>query len=173
MLVTITASSDVFEKALASARNCDLIQELDGMPSILDASVLGKIESVWGKIEDALKQAYKYGKDKALALQQALFEETEKLIEYAQTQAAEVHKALLKRLSEYTRTFMEGLFASVPSTLLIGNIQVALAGIKLSQKLVATGSLKTNIMEALELAASGEVKIETEYTVVKSLAAQG
>lgn len=168
MQATITADRTIFDRAIRAARECDPVIQLTGMPALINADLLGKIEEVWGRIEDALNQAFQYGKEKALMLADDVVGQAQQLLVYAGNQAKEAHQALLKRLSEFTRSILEDLFASIPPTLRIGTFQCALVTVKVSQKLVVTGSLKTNIVDALELAGSGEIQVETEYSLPPS-----
>jgi hypothetical protein len=164
MQITIVASRHVFEAASSLARS-SAVEDLDGMASIVNSAWIGRIEEVWDSIEKALKHAFEFGRDKASDLMTAAVLQTENLLAGAGEMAKEVQDAILQRLNTFTNAFIQGMLARVPTSVGIGGVEFALGTVKLNQKLVATGSLKTNLAEVFSLAANGEIEVGAEYSM--------
>lgn len=71
----------------------------------------------------------------------------------------EVQDAILQRLGTFTNAFIQGTLARVPTRVRFGDLEYALNTVKLNQKLMATGSLKTNLAEVFSLVANGEIEV--------------
>ena len=163
MEIAIPASRQVFETAILAARRANPAVELDGLASVIGANLLGRIEEVWDSIEAALRHAFQFGREEAVQLMNAAAEKTEALLKEAGQKAREIQDAILQRLHTFTQALFEGMLSRVPTTIKIGIAEYPLKTVKLNQKLVATGSLKTNLAEVLSLAANGEIEVIAEY----------
>jgi hypothetical protein len=164
MEISIVANRQVFEAAVAAARPSNTM-ELDGLASIVNSALLGRIEEVWDSIEVALRHGFQFGKEKASDLMTKAVHQTEQLLTEAGDLASRVQDEILQRLHAFTKTFVDGMLARIPITVKIGGIEYALRTVKLDQKLVASGALKTNLVEVFSLTANGEIEIGAEYVM--------
>jgi hypothetical protein len=165
MEITIPASRQVFETAILAARRATPPVEFDGLASIIGANLIGRVEEVWDSIEAALRHAFQYGREEAVHLMNVAVQKTETLLIEAGQKAREIQETILQRLHSFTQALFEGMLSRVPTSIRIGTDDYVLKTLNLSQKLVATGSLKTNLTEVLNLAASGEIEVGAEYSV--------
>jgi hypothetical protein len=145
--------------------------ELDGLASVIGANLLGRVEEVWDSIESALRQAFLFGRDEASQLMNAATEKVEQLLKEAGQKAREIQDAILERLHAFTEALFQGMLSRITTTMKIGASEFTLRSVKLNQKLVATGSVKTNLAEVLSLAANGEIEVNAEYMQSSSQAA--
>lgn len=171
MEITIPASRQVFETAILAARRTTSRVEFDGLASIIGANLIGRVEEVWDSIEAALRHAFQFGREEAVQLMNAAVQKTETLLIEAGQKAREVQEAILQRLHTFTQALFEGMLSRVPTSIRIGKAEYGLRTLNLNQKLVSTGSLKTNLTEVLNLAASGEIEVAAEYLLVGAQAA--
>lgn len=164
MQVTVISNLQVLEDALSSARRYDTSLDSRGLASPLDAALVGRIEEAWDTIEDAIRQIFVAGKQKAEELLHSALAKAGQLIKEAGRQATRVHDALLSRLQAFIRKFVEGMLARVPPAVVIAGRSFGLNAVKFNQKLVGTGSLSTNLSEAFSLVADGEIEVSAEYS---------
>ena len=82
----------------------------------------------------------------------------------AKQKATQVHAEVLSRIRVYLGEMLDGALAQIRVELAIGGRTGRLGSVKVSQKVALTGSLKAALSEACELAASGELSIEAEYS---------
>jgi hypothetical protein len=163
METVVLASHDRFEQAVAAASRIGRGEAVEGLAASVDAAVLGRVEEAWDGIVAALREGFRYGREKAAALLDAAVERTEQIIQEAGARGREVHEILLQRLREYAQETMHSTLAQVPATIQLGGGSYSLTTVNLTHKLVVTGSVKTNLMEAFSLAASREIEISAEY----------
>jgi hypothetical protein len=112
-----------------------------------------------------------FGRDEASQLMNAATEKVEQLLKEAGQKAREIQDAILERLHAFTEALFQGMLSRITTTMKIGASEFTLRSVKLNQKLVATGSVKTNLAEVLSLAANGEIEVNAEYMQSSSQAA--
>jgi hypothetical protein len=112
-----------------------------------------------------LEAAYQFGLDGAYRLRDAAIAMAERAIVDAKDRAEELRIALVERLRQYVRSLVDGALQQVEPVLRVGGVELALADITVSQRVVLGGSLKASITEAVSVTASGEVSIDTRYAI--------
>jgi hypothetical protein len=68
-------------------------------------------------------------------------------------------------MRDFAWTYIQGAVARVPTSLVVGLSNFALASIECTQKIILGGSLSTNLAELFSLTSSGELEIVAAYTV--------
>ncbi len=165
MAVAVLVTPVVFETARAAARSVGESGHIDGLGSPLGAAVKGRLAEIWDGIDRALEAAYQFGLDGAYRLRDAAIAMAERAIVDAKDRAEELRIALVERLRQYVRSLVDGALQQVEPVLRVGGVELALADITVSQRVVLGGSLKASITEAVSVTASGEVSIDTRYAI--------
>lgn len=165
MSTTVAADRQVFEQALKAARKAGQNPEKLGLNAPGDATLLGRLDQVWKTIETALQDGYQLGHDVAKTTLDRAIEEAEKLMEDAGKHARELHSLLLQRLQAFVHAFIKGALALVPTALAIGNQDYSVEKFTFTQKVLMTGSIKTNILEVCSLTSNGELSVSVDYAV--------
>jgi hypothetical protein len=165
MNITVVASRDVFEQALAAARTPEVIESDRSLATVLDGAFRARIDAAWEVIDRALRDAFQYGRQRGKAAMDAAVEHVEKLLAEAGARAREFQEALLLRMHEYTWRYIKGAIERVPRTLTVGGGSFTLSTVRCTQKIALGGSLKTNLDGLLELTAEGELEVGADYTI--------
>jgi hypothetical protein len=163
MNVTVIAGNEVFVAALKSAREVRQGPSLSGLAAPLDAGLMADADTTWSLIEEALKTAYRHGRDQAVALFDAAWAKAEALIASAGRKGGQVYDLLLARAQKYLDDFIRGAIARLATQHAIGDGLYGLTSIRCTQKIVLTGSLKATLTDVFALTTSGEIEIVAEY----------
>jgi hypothetical protein len=162
MELTIVASREVFERAMAAAARLGDGEEISGLAAPLD-SIRGFLEEAWTVVGGALRKAYQWGKDRVQDVLDAAVVKVEELMERVGSKARDLQAALLARINAFVREEVFGTLALVPTEFKVGERTFALTTLKCSQKLMMSGSVKANLMEVFSLVSSGEIVVEANY----------
>jgi hypothetical protein len=163
--VLVIASPDSFEKALNTARQAESGDDVSGLASRLDAGLLGRLEEAWGGIEAALRRAREGGIEKAQPIVEAAVGNIERLLAETGSEAAEIRKALLRKMQAFSHEITQDALANVPLSIDVHGTIYTLAAVRCSQRLVVTGSLKFNLLELVSLVSQGEIEVSTDYSL--------
>lgn len=155
-----------FEQAIDAAREVGRGGSVPGLATSLDSALTGKVRAAWDRIEEALRTAFEFGREKASPLVKAAVDEAEALVASAGHRAAEVQQALLVKLSEYVLRLTDAALERVRTELVVGGVTWRLSGVELAQKISMTGALSTNITSLATLTSGGELTVNAQYTVV-------
>jgi hypothetical protein len=153
---------------MRAARDVQSGAAVFGLAAPVDAGLRGQLDAVWESIEEALKTGFRYGREKAEGLMEQAIAKAENLISEAGRKGAELHAVLLARIQTFLRTFVREAIGRIETQMTVGSGSFGLSTIRCSQKLVLSGSLKTNIAELFELASSGEIEISAEYAAPRA-----
>ncbi|MDQ1013543.1 hypothetical protein [Streptomyces afghaniensis] len=157
-----------FETAIDSARSLGPEHAVPGLASPLDVDWAGRIGRVWDRIEQALREAFQYGRERAEELARTAAGEAEELLTAAGHKAYDVHQALLAKLQAYVSTLVDAALAHVRSQLILGGTTFVLADVELAQMISMTGSLKASITELVSLTSSGEISVTARYSAASN-----
>jgi hypothetical protein len=165
MIVVGTVDRQGFEAALSAARDEGSVRSYPGLSAPLDGSLLGKISEVWESVERALREAFIHGMDYAReALDQAV-SSAENLIKNAGVRAKDVHQALLAKLQEYLSRLVDAALSQVRRIIEVGDIQLELDALEVSQRISLTGSIKASLTEIVALTSAGELTVGASYKI--------
>jgi hypothetical protein len=162
MNLTIVTSRPIFEQALQAARQLGKGSEFKGLNAPTDA-IRAYLEEAWDLIHDGLKSAYEFGRDRVQGLLDAAVVKTEELLRRAGSNARDLHTALLERLQLFMRNLIQGTMRLFPTEYTIGDQAFRMSGMKCTQKVLVTGSIKMSLTEAFSLVSTGEIAIEAQY----------
>jgi hypothetical protein len=118
---------------------------------------------VWGRIEQALEDAFTYGRERGQDVANSALASIEELLEQAGDRAGDAQQALLLRMQAYVRALVDRALSHVQDVVAAGGNVFTLDSIDLAEKLTLTGSLKTNLLDMLALTAGGELSITAKY----------
>lgn len=124
---------------------------------------IGKVEALWDKVQQAIQDAFTYGKEAVTDTINLVVRTAEDLVQQAGSMAKEVHNLLLARLQRFVKCLIESAMKLVPSTMVVGETEFTIDRVCYNQKLVLGGSLKLNIIEAIDITSSGELELSVEY----------
>ncbi|MEV0117678.1 hypothetical protein AB0H77_31330 [Streptomyces sp. NPDC050844] len=154
---------DDFEAALAAAREVDTLTVGGGLAAPLGAGLGGRVDALWDRVEDALVQAYEWGREKAQEALADAVAETEALLVSVGRQASAVHQAMMKRVTEYLTKLIDRALATVRPAVSVGKRTLELVGVEISQSVSLSGSLKASITDLVNLTASGQLVVHARY----------
>jgi hypothetical protein len=166
MILTATASREIFEDALRAARKVGppaMVEE--GLNADLLASVRGRVEKAWDEVSETLNKAFMYGWEKTNEAIDASIGKINELLAAAGEHARELHAWLLDRMREFLRRFVEAMLSLFPGTVTAGGISLSLAQMNLTQKLKLSGSIEANLTALAKLVSEGEMEIACEYKI--------
>ncbi len=166
MKTVVVARHRAIETALEAARHGGeeaVGKEGGALYTVRDAGIRGRLEEVWDQVERALRSGFERGKDGAQSLFAEAVSAVEKLLQDVGSQSAEIHGALLERLARFVEALIEDALSRVPMTVEIAGQRFALESVEISQKLLASGSIKMNLSEAFLVASQGEIEVRGSY----------
>lgn len=164
MQVSTPISPAAFGHALESARQVGVRGDvIGGLGAPLDGALAGRLGEVWDGIEGALKRAFRFGVDKARELRDSAIATAEAAIEAAGRSGDDLRLALLTRMQVFSQELLRGALARVDATVDVGDVQLELTSLEVSQKLIVTGSLKVSISELVALSGGGELVVGAHY----------
>jgi hypothetical protein len=159
-----------FDNALKSVRELNTgFLEQRGMHTInegLDGTMLGKISEVWDLIESTLKKAYTYGKEFVTDTIDNVNNAVETLLKEAGHQVQKVQNNLLTRVKLFMKNLIDGAINLIPEFVIISDKKFSVSKVSWGQKIVLGGSLKANILEAIEISSNGEFNLSIEYATI-------
>lgn len=152
-----------FEEALAAASSLDSSESLVGLAAPLDATWLGRISETWDAIENALRQAYEWGRDAGSEAVTKAVAGAEALVRSAGHRARDVHQALLERAQRYLAVLVRNALDQVQAAIVVGGTQLALSSVEVAQRISVHGSLKAAVTELVAITADGEITVSASY----------
>jgi hypothetical protein len=162
MNLVIVTSRPIFERALGAADQLGKGGNIKGLAASTDA-IRAYLDEAWDYIHEAITKAYEYGRERASKLLDSAVVKIEELLERAGNKARDLHTAILERLQLFLREVIQGSMSLVPGEYQVGDRAFRLAGMKCTQKVMMTGSVKASLAEVFSLVSSGEISIEAQY----------
>ena len=160
----IIVTSESLDFAFRQVRELNISENSSELRSIPQIAVLeGKIAYVWDSIEATIRKGYIYGQDLIQDTIDILISSVNDLLHEAGKQAKEVHNILLKKLQTFLKNLIDGALKLIPSSVTVGENEFSINKISYGQKLMLGGSLKANLLEAIELTSNGEMELSVEY----------
>jgi hypothetical protein len=152
-----------FETALSAARDEGVVRDYKGLSAPLDGSLLGKIAEVWESVEQALRDGFVHGMEHARSALGKAVSSAESLIQGAGARAKDVHQALLAKIQTYLARLVDAAISQVRRIVEVGNIQLELDELEVSQRISLTGSIKASLTEIVALTSAGELTVTASY----------
>src|SRR5689334_3101649 len=142
MLQPIMVSQTNLDFAFLQVDTFREVQENNSrLMSVLDASHIGRLDTIWDSIKSAIQQAFVYGKEKVKEMTQSINDQAEKWMEQAGSMAAEIHNQLMQRLRIFVKSLIDSAMKLIPATTVVGDVTFSISKISIMQKLVLGGSL--------------------------------
>lgn len=163
---TTIASRDVLDEALSAAKGVVSPDTLEGLASPLDATMLGRLNTAWDFIQNALVMGFERGREQAQSAFGAAVDKVEELLSESGTRAGELQSALLERLQKFMQTYTQGMLAHIPISFEISDSEYKLTKVTCTQKVLFAGSIKTNLAEVFSLTSTGDIGVATEYSLL-------
>lgn len=163
MNVSIMASRADLDHALKDARSFSPLDVNTQLNATVNASLLGRLDSVWDSIESALRKGYKFGTEAARDALTSAIGQAEQLIAEAGAFANDCQQTLLEKLQLFVKGFINSAMQRVPESISIAGREFRISKVTCTQKLVLTGSIKVNLTEVFSLASSGELQLAVDY----------
>jgi hypothetical protein len=154
-----------FEIALSAARDVGVVRGYKGLSAPLDGSLLGKIAEVWESVEQALRDAFVHGMERGQATLDKAVSSAESLIQGAGARAKDVHQALLAKIQTYLARLVDAAISQVRRIVEVGDTQLELDGLEVSQRISLTGSIKAALTEIVALTSTGELTVTASYKI--------
>ena len=163
MQVTLIVDKSAFDKALRAADALGLNEIQAGLFAAADGALAGRVEEAWESIQKALERVYRTGADAARPFIEVAEQTIERVLAEAGRTADDVVVALRAKLRAYVMTLVDEMLAQVREVLLVSGRPLRLNEVKLSQKLVVSGSLKASLAEVFALTGSSELAVDATY----------
>jgi F0F1-type ATP synthase membrane subunit b/b' len=157
------ASSNDFNRSLEAARSEDGRGELGELAAPLGAAVIGRVADAWDRIEAALQEAWRKGRDFARETAEETALRVQEIVDATGTSARAVQEGLLARLHRYLEELVDRAIARVRASITVAGHELHLAGVELAQIVTLTGSLKLSIQEAFALTSDGQLEVTARY----------
>jgi len=153
----------VLERALAAASaEAGWEDDISGTASVT-STVNDAVRRAWSRIESWLRDAASTGVDQARAGLHNVTAEIESLIRGAGAAGDQVRMALLTKLASFTQNYVQSALSCLPTSLIVGGTEYKPKTVKVTHKLVVTGSIALALDKALELVGSSEMEVGIEY----------
>jgi hypothetical protein len=165
MNISIVASREDLDQAMKEARAYSLLGQNTHLNATANATLLGRLDTVWDSIESALRKGYSLGADAARGALTSAIAQAEQLIAEAGAFAKECQETLLEKLQRWVRAFINNALKRVPDSLAIAGREFRISKVTCTQKLVLAGSLTTNVTEVFSLTSNGELELGVEYEI--------
>ena len=167
MIVVGTVNRQGFEAALNAARDEGSVRAYSGLSAPLDGSLLGKISEVWESVEQALRDAFVYGTDHAREALDKAVSSAQNLIQGAGSRAKDVQQALLAKTQAYLSRLVDAALSQVRRIVEVGDTQLELDALEVSQRVSLTGSVKAALTEIIALTSAGELTVTASYKTAR------
>ena len=165
MNISIVAGREDLDQASKEARAFSLVAQNTHLNATANATLLGRLNTVWDSIETALRKGYRFGADAARDTLTSAIAQAEQLIAEAGALAKECQEALLEKLQLWVKGFINSALKRVPDSLAIAGKEFRISKVICTQKLVLGGNLSTNVTEVFALTSSGELELGVEYEI--------
>jgi hypothetical protein len=163
VIASISIETAQFQQALAAARQVGHEIPLTGLAAPLDATWLGNIARAWDSVEDALRAAFRYGRDTARDVLDKALTRAEELVRSAGKRAMDVQEAFLERANAYVDSMVTQALGRIRPTVLVGGQALSIRSIDIAQSITMSGSLKAAITELFTLTAEGQITLTANY----------
>jgi hypothetical protein len=152
-----------FEAALTAARDEGQTRTYPGLAAPLDGGLLGQISEVWESVERALRDAYVQGREYSRQALDTAISSAERLIQSAGARARDVHQALLGKIQTYVSGLIDTALSQVRRIVQVGDTQLELDALEVSQSVSLTGSIKASLSEIVALTSEGQLTVSASY----------
>ena len=165
MIEAGTIDRHEFETALSAAHDEGVVRDYKGLSAPLDGSLVGKVAEVWESVEQALRDAFVNGMEHARPALDKAVSSAKSLIHGAGARAKDVHQALLAKIQTYLARLVDAAISQVRRVIEVGNTQLELKGLEVSQRISLTGSLKASLTEGERLANVLQLAVKQHYGI--------
>lgn len=163
MLVII--DEDIHATALATARQADRRPATAG--GKLHAALDDEEEDWFSRIWDATEAAILEARDKGKSAAREFIRQATELATAAAKALGERYRSvrarIARRLDAYVQTLVDAALARMRPILSVGDRELPVARIAVSQKLLLSGSAKASLEEVCAFVAEGELSVSVEY----------
>lgn len=167
MIVVGTVNMQGFETALTAARDEGITRDYPGLSAPLDGILNGRVSEVWESVETALRDAFIHGKEYSRQALDTAVTRAEQFIQGAGNRAKDVRQALLAKIQAYLSQFVDAALSQVRGTVKVGEAELELDALEISQSVSLTGSIKASLSEIVGLTSEGQLSVTASYRAPK------
>ena len=164
MNLTLVMDAAAFKAAIASTDKLGSADIQKGLNAPLDGVLLGRVEEAWEAVRNALDRAFIHGVESVQSLVESTSAKVDQLLLEAGRRADDVAIALREKIRHYLEALVDQLLKQMKQSIKVGEKELHVNAVSMSQKIVIGGSLKASLTDAISMTSSGEITVNVNYS---------
>ena len=166
MLLVVVLRDDQHYQALKAARQIDLRIAVSAgkanAPLIADATRW--LSEIWDSVEETLASARKRGLEASRMFMAEVSRKVDEMVTLSTSWVDDVLTVIRERLSSYLRHAIQEALRIVQNTIIVGERELKLDRVTLSNSIKVSASVKASLLEVCEFIGEGQIELSAEYS---------